>query len=270
MTRYFPETETPPLPVEDTIEHARKVAGVYEGSRKSQTNRLRMMALLGQTTVSTDPAGVLTIENAKNLRGLPKRWREVAPFVYEEINGNDRVAFRRDESGNVRDMLPNVPIYIAQRVSGFASKALLIPLVGASAAIIQLTLLLWPFAALVRKRYGRTLLPDSRSRLWFFLSRVVCLLFVGMLAAFALPFAWVTDDVGYLGDKIDPWLRTSQVLGWLGTAGLVVLAIATLRFWRTSGIGWWARVHSTLLLCAALVFVWFAWQWHLLSPSLKF
>ena len=270
MRRYFPETETPPLPVQDTIEHGRKVSGVYENSRKSQTNRLRIMALVGQTSVTSDKAGVLTIEDAKNLRGQPKRWREVAPYVYEEINGPDRVAFRRDENGNVVDMLPNMPISIGQRASGLQSKALLIPLVGGSTAFIQLTLLLSPFAAIIRKRYGRALLPDSRTRLWFVLSRLVCLLLVGMLVAFALPFAWVNNDVAYLGDKINPWLRTSQVLGWLGAAGLLVLAIATLRFWRTAGIRWWTRVHSTLLLFAGVVFVWFAWQWHMLSPSLKF
>ena len=271
MRRYFPETEAPPVPVEDTIEHGRKVAGVYEGSRKSQTNRLRVTALLAQTTVRSDKAGVLTIENAKNLRGQPKRWREVAPFVYEEINGPDRVAFRRDaKSGNVVALLPNVPIYMGQRVSGFESKALLIPLVGGSLAIMASTVLLWPVAAIVRKRYGRPLLTDSRGRLWFRLSRVVCLLLIGMLAAFALPFSWVSDDVGYLGDKINAWLQTSIALGWVGAAGLIVLAITAVRFWRTSEIGWWPRVHATLLLCASLILVWFAWQWHMLSPSLNF
>ncbi|HEX8679074.1 MAG TPA: serine hydrolase, partial [Chthoniobacterales bacterium] len=270
LARYFPERETPPLAVPDTIEHGRKVAGVYQDSRRSETNRMRIMALLGQTTVTADKAGVLTIENAKNLRGQPKRWREVAPFAYEEIAGPGRVAFQRDASGNVVAMLPNVPISIAQRVSGLQSKAVLFPLVGGSFVFIGLTLLLWPVAAILRKRYDRPLFAESRSSLWFFLSRLICLLFLGMVVAFALPFAWVGNDISYLGDKVDPWLRTSQILGWLGAAGLVVLVIATLRFWRTAGIGWWTRVHSTLLLCAALVFVWFAWQWHMLSPSLKF
>ena len=271
LDRYFPETQTaPPAATSDTVAHGREVAGVYEASRKSETNFARISALLGQVAVKADDGGILTIEQSKNLRGQSKRWREVAPFVYHETNGPDRVAFRRDQTGKVTELLPNAPIYVAQRVSGLRSKTLLFPVIGGSLAFVVLTLLLWPVAVLVRKRHGRALLPDFRSRLLYFLSRVVCLLLVGMLAALAIPFSRLEDDIAFLGDKIDPWLRTSQIFGWLGAAGLLALILAAIRFWRSPGIGWWTRVHSTLLLFAAAVFVWFAWQWHLLSPSLKF
>jgi len=37
-----------------------------------------------------------------------------------------------------------------------------------------------------------------------------------------------------------------------------------------AGLGWWARVHATLLLIAGVIFMSFACWSHLLSPSLKF
>jgi hypothetical protein len=52
--------------------------------------------------------------------------------------------------------------------------------------------------------------------------------------------------------------------------GLIVLAIAAMRFWRAPGLGWWTKVHATLLLLASVIFLTFAWWTHLLSPSLKF
>jgi hypothetical protein len=62
----------------------------------------------------------------------------------------------------------------------------------------------------------------------------------------------------------------SHITGWLAAAGLIVLALAAVRFWKAQDLGWWARVHATLLLLASVAFITFAWCGHLLSPSLKF
>jgi hypothetical protein len=51
---------------------------------------------------------------------------------------------------------------------------------------------------------------------------------------------------------------------------LIVLLITALRFWRTPDLGWWPRVHATLLLLASIAFISFAWWGHLLGTSLKF
>lgn len=271
MTRYFPEVELPPRTrLTDTVAHGREVAGVYEVSRKSETNPLKIGALLGQMSVSSDRDGVIMIEGAKNARGLTKRWREVAPYFYDEIDGPGHVAFRRDQNGQVTDLLPDTPIDIGQRVSGFASKTVLMPLIGGSLGFIALTLLLWPVAAFVRRRYGRVLWLDRTGQVLHVLARIVCLILLAMLATFGLPLARVGEDVGYLGEKMDPWLTATHVLGWIGSLGLLAIIAAAVRAWRTNGIGWWPRVHSTVLMISAVTFVLFAWRFHLLSPSLKF
>ena len=270
LERYFPAEEIALKPSADAVARGREVSGQYQGSRRSETNWMKVGALLGQTKVTSDAEGVLTIPAIKNLRGQPKRWREAAPYSYREIDGHDRLAFRRDANGAVTELLPNVPIFTVQRVSGLGSKAALLPIVGGSLAIIALTLVLWPFAAIVRKRYRRTVAPDASSVWLHRLSRVVCLLIVGMLAALAYPMSRLNEDIGFLGDKANPFLHISHVLGWLACAGVLILVATMVRFWRTAGVGWWPRVHSTLLTLAVVVFLLFAWQYHLLSPSLKF
>ena len=272
LGRYFPEAPgIPPAPPSDeTIARGREVSGVYEVSRRSETKWLRVAALLGQVAVTSNERGLLTVENSKNLRGRTKRWREVAPYSYREVDGPEAIAFSRDKDGRVRELLPNVPIYLGQRVSGLRSKSVLLPLVGGSLAFIALTLLLWPVAALVRKRYGRTIAPDSRTRWLHRLSRVVCLLILLMPAVLAWPMTRASEDVSFLGNRIDAYLHASHVLGWLACAGLIILILTAVRFWRTAEIGWWPRVHATLLTIATLVFLWFAWQYHMLSPSLNF
>ena len=270
LDRYFPAEEIPPRPSDEAAVRGREVSGTYEVSRRSDTNWLSITALLGQLTVKSDAEGVLTIATVKNLRGQPKRWREAAPYSYREVDGPERLAFRRDENGAVTELMPNVPIYVAQRVSGFESKAVLLPIVGGSLAFIALTLILWPVAAAVRRRYRRVAAPDQRGRLLYRMSRVVCLLIVAMLAALVFPFTKVNDDVGYLGDKANTYLHIAHVFGWLACAGVVVLLLSALYFWRTPGIGWWPRLHSVLLTISVVVFLVFAWQWHMLSPSLQF
>jgi hypothetical protein len=272
LNRYFPDREVPPAAVDlkTTQADGRAVSGIYQGSRRGESTLLKLAAVMGQMEVSSDKDGMLTIENVVSPRGGLKRWREVGPLLYREVDGPDTIAFRRDGNGNVTDFVPSSPIHLAQRVTGFANKKVLLPLVGGSLGILVVTFLLWPVAAIIRKRYARPLFSTSRDRTLYLLSRLVCLLQIGFIALIAAPLSLANRNIAYIGDGIDPWLSTAHVMGWAATLGLIVLAIAAVRFWVISGVGWWARVHATLLLLASVTFVSFAWWAHLLSPSLKF
>ena len=95
---------------------------------------------------------------------------------------------------------------------------------------MTLTVLLWPVAALIRKRCGHVLLPDSGSRVLFVLSRIACLLWLGMIATLAIPLARVDEDISFLGNKIDPWLFASHAFGWLAAASVPVLILTAYAF----------------------------------------
>lgn len=272
LNRYFPDPEVAPLSVDlkTAQPDGRAVSGVYQGSRRGESTLLKLAAVLGQMAVSSDGEGVLTIEGVTSPRGGLKRWREIGPLLYRDVDGPDLIAFRRDAKGNVTDLLPSSPIHLAQRVSGFGSKKVLLPLVGGSLGILVATLLLWPVAAIIRRRYARPLFSTTMDRALYLLSRLLCVLQVGFIALIAVPLSLTNKNIAYIGDGINPWLSAAHVMGWTATLGLAVLALAAVRFWRISGLGWWARVHATFLLLASVVFIWFAWWTHLLSPSLKF
>ena len=272
LNRYFPDLEIPPASVELKTAQAdgRAVSGIYQGSRRGESTLLKLAAIMGQHTVSSDANGILTVEGVQSPRGGLKRWREIGPLLYREMDGPDMIAFRRDANGVVTDLFPSSPIHLAQRVRGFASKQLLLPLVGTSLGILLLTLLLWPVAAIIRRRYARPLFSATGERVLYLLSRFVCALQIAAIASIAVPLSFANRNIAYIGDGMNPWLNAAHVMGWLATLGLIVLAIATLKFWRLPGLGWWAKVHATLLLLASIVFISFAWWAHLLSPSLKF
>lgn len=272
LNRYFPEPVMP-LPVIDAKSaqaDGRAVSGVYSGTRRSESSLLKLTAVLGQTSVSSDQKGELTIEGWRNPHGGLKRWREIGPLVYREVDGPDVIAFRQNEKGFVTDLLPATPIQVAQRVTGIANKKILLPVVGVSAGLLILTLLLWPIAAIVRKRYGRPLFSNGRDRLLYLFSRLICLIEILFVVIVLLPLSMIDKNIGFLGDGINPWLTVAHILGWLAALGLILLAATAINFWRRPGLGWWARVHATLLFLASAVFLAFAWWTHLLSPSLRF
>jgi CubicO group peptidase (beta-lactamase class C family) len=272
LNRYFPDSEIPPAPVELKTAQAdgRAVSGIYQGSRRGDSTLLKLAAVMGQTTVSSDPNGVLTIEGVQSPRGGLKRWREIGPLLYREVDGPDTIAFRRDKNGVVTDLLPTSPIHLAQRVTGPASKQVLLPLVGTCLGILVLTLLLWPVAAIIRRRYARPLFSTTRDRVLYLVSRFICALAIAAVALIAVPLSFTNKNIGFIGDGLNPWLNAAHIAGWVATLGLIVLAIAAVKFWRTPELGWWAKVHATLLLLASVVFISFAWWTHLLSPSLRF
>jgi CubicO group peptidase (beta-lactamase class C family) len=272
LNRYFPEpvSASPPIDLKTTQADDQAVSGVYSGSRRGESTFLKMAAVLGQFSVTADRNGLLTIEGLQSPRGGLKQWREIGPLVYREVDGPDLIAFRRDANGVVTDLLPSAPIQIGQRVTGFANKKLLLPVLGLSLGLLALTLVLWPVAVIIRKRYGKPLFSTTLDRVLYLLSRLFCLLEIAFLALIVLPLSLADKNIAFIGDGIDPWLTAAHALGWMAVFGLLVLTIAAVRFWRAQGLGWWTRVHATLLWFASVLFLSFAWWAHLLTPSLRF
>ena len=272
VNRYFPEpvTAAPVIDLKAAQADGRAVSGVYMGSRRGDSTLLKVTAVLGQTSVTADQNGVLTIEGIQSPRGGVKQWREIGPLLYREVDGPELVAFRKNADGVVTDLLPATPIHMAQRVTGLSSKAVLLPVVGGSLGLIILTFLLWPVAAMIRKRYGRALFTTVPDRILYVSARLVCLLQIVFVGLIVLPLSLADKNIGFIGDGLNPWLSTAHVFGWLATFGLLLLGFTAIRFWRVPGLGWWARVHASLLFLATAIFLSFAAWTHLLSPSLRF
>ena len=272
MNRYFPTQGEPKADVDPNTAKTdgRAVSGVYDGTRRSDTTFLRMIALLDQFSVNSDKDGILTVEGNKNQRGELKKWKEIAPLVYNEVDGNERIAFRHDLSANVTEMLPFPAIYEGQRVPWFNNKRIINPIIGANLALVLLTVLLWPVAAIIRKRYQWPLFAAKGDRVLYFLSRIVCLGELTFILAPVVTFSQGLEHIVILGDAIDPWLQALHIFGWVLMAGLILLVVAAIRFATLPGRGFWFRAHTILLALGGIAFGLFCWQYHLLDMSVKF
>src|SRR5881227_683624 len=111
--RYFPA----PLPegsvdLETAAAHAHLIAGRYISSRRSHESFLAALNLLGQTRVLATENGSISVPDLKGLSGEPKKWREIAPFVWRNIEGSDRVVAKIEKGRAVcigYDELPFMP-----------------------------------------------------------------------------------------------------------------------------------------------------------------
>jgi len=272
MNRYFPNQGEPKAEVDSNSAKTDgpAVSGVYEGTRRNQTTFLRLVALLDQFRVKSDKDGILTVEDNKNQRGELKKWKEIAPLVYSEVDGSERIAFRRDPSGKVTEMLPFPAIYEGQRVPWFNDKRLLNPVIGGNLLLALLTVLLWPVAVFVRRKYQRPLFAKTGDRFLYLLSRIVCLGELIFLLAPAITLSQGLEHIVVLGDAINPWLQALHIFGWVLMGGIVLLVIAAIRFAKLPSHGFWFRTHAILLAIGGVAFGLFCWQYHLLDMSLKF
>jgi len=153
--RYLPGTPARPAGVskEDAQRHAAQLAGTYTSSRRPDSNFVSLANLLGPIKVVANEDGTISVTAAMGAGGAPKKWREIAPYLWQDTSSTDRLAADVADGKVTRfSMEPYAPIMVFERLSTW--RALSMPLLVASLAVVLLTVIAWPVSALVRRYYG--------------------------------------------------------------------------------------------------------------------
>ncbi|HKR76804.1 MAG TPA: serine hydrolase domain-containing protein [Rhodanobacter sp.] len=270
--RYFPappEVAQPPAPASARKDGALLV-GRYANSRGSQSNFMAMLGLFSQVRIEQAANGELVTPDFHDLAGQPRRWREVAPFLWRAVNGRELLG-ARVEQGRVRwlSIAALSPVMVFLPVSPWHSAAWSLPLLGLIVLVFALAALLWPVAALVRRSCGKPFALAGRARLWYRLSRVAaiahllfCLGWIGVLLR-------LDASIAGMGSGFDGSLRLIQLVGVLAILGIAAAAMNAWHAWRAPG-GWWRKLNSLALLVACLATLWFVCALHLLSLHLNY
>ncbi len=236
---------------------AAKIAGHYLSSRREQTNFLSLLNLIGQAKISADADGHITASNVLGVSSQPKQFEEIAPFVWREIDGKERLAAKLE--GGAVTMWgedSDSAVEVSQPAPWYENAGWLLPAVIAAVAALLLTGLLWPVTAIVRRQ-----LPQRLSR---------CEALPPTASASSASPRWPRDCSCRPGSPskctcslpsqvsaaMDPAIMTLHVLS------IVLFPLAVLAalwdfvvIWRTrAGWGsWWARLWSTVLLLSSIV-----------------
>lgn len=300
MDRYFPYTVPNDPTLSTAAQDARSVSGTYMVSRRSQGDVLGPLSVLGETKVYPNSDNTVSVDAIKGFDGQPKKFREIAPLAFREVNGQDMIAFNKDVTGNTV-LAMEYPFMVFQRVGFFRGKGFNLFVLYASLVVLALTILLWPIAAMARRHYGKRLSLTPGERRVRLLVRLTCVLDILFVVLLIAQLSTISSDIGGLNSGIDFKLHLIQVVGLLGALGIVVAVYNAVQVWRTgsspvaltraavaspeggsdspasdsqvavSGRRWiWGRLSETVIALACIGFTWFAVYWGMLNFNLNF
>ena len=273
IDRYFPrQTPQSALVPEDVARvHAALLVGQYDSSQREQSMSSSLLNLVLQAELTTDAAGHILASPIVGNNGQPKRYEEIAPYVWGEVGGESRLAAKVVDGRVVlwaADHDSPHQVYLPTPL--WRSAVWLLPLLVASIAIILAMGVAWPIDALVRWRHEVRLSPDDRAARIYRWARPLA------LAAGLVMVAWLAT-VGvmavkfFINSSLDPWIVTLHVLS-AAVFPLAALATAWHAWvvWRTRiGIrSAWAKAWSLALATACLALLWVAVVFHLIGTSL--
>ena len=269
LDRYFPYTPPPGEQVADAAHDAKSVAGTYWYSRRSETNLAAITSALSQNKVTVNSDGTISAENAKDFAGNPKHFKEIAPLLFRDVNGQSRVAFLKDYAGR-QVMASDFPFWVEQPVPMLKNQNVNVTIIVYALIIFVLTLLFWPLNAMLRTHYGyRTeLTPEYRSSRT--IMRLICILNLIFVAGFVAWGASVDDNIGLLSSHFDGRLHLLQVVGVLGVIGAMYSVYYFVRSWKDESLWVWTKFWNTLLMLACVGYAFFLLNWHLLNFNLNY
>lgn len=263
LDRYYSHSLNEPT-LESAKQDAQAVAGNYMNSRMSETTIFKALSLLGLAKVIPNEDGTIQVSQLLNQNGNPKKWREVAPMTFREIDGQNTLVFKPDEDGRMQIVLP-YPFMIMRRVGLWENGSVLLPVLGISLGIMLLTLVLWFVAWWVRKHYGKKL-ELSPTDWWLrVIVRVVFALSIIFPVALIGFLTYATSHLELLSDKGNPFIWFIQVIGFLAALGSLIVFYNAIRVWLGRQFGIWNKIQATIFALACLGFLWFVFAAHLLN-----
>lgn len=270
--RYLPgKVEETAVDEATAREHAAQMAGLYDSSRRPDRNFLAILNLVGQTKVVATEDGSISVPALTGLDGLPVKWKEVAPYVWRDVAGSDRLAAQVVDGKVVRwSFEPVSPFTVFEPVPWWRSAAWLLPLVGVGIIALALTVLTWPISALVRRHYGvpyRLVGEDARAhRIIRIASLVVLVTVLGVFGTIAAMFSSL-DMLGPANDGLVRALRiVSLVVFPIGALVALWNAWQVLRSRRRI----WAKLWAIVLAAGCVAILWMAVVYHLVGYSANY
>ena len=270
--RYFPaERQDGRVDAETAKQHAALMSGNWLVSRRWESSFLKIAGLLGQPTISTDDKGYMIVSNLIGPSGVPRRWAEIAPFVWRDLDGPDRLAATLVDGKPVRWSMDFMsPFMVYDRVPAGESAAWILPAVYASLGVLALTLLYWPGAWFVRRRYKAEFAVAGNARKAYRATRIMAGLVLALFAGWMAVLTIMLEDASLLNASTDLWIWLIQILGAVILVGAV--AISGWNEWLTwrDRRKWTRKLWNALVLLACLLLLYVAYTFGLLAMTVNY
>ncbi len=266
--RYFPG-QTRPSFVALPRKELEDIEGVYQSTRREESGKLKLLSLLSQTVATVDKEGVLHIEDIKDLRDHPVKWKPIGKDLWQEMDGQRRVFAIRGQRGRVVRLAYDFPGVQAQRVPWYEHEGPVLAAVGASLAVLILVVLA-PLIRLARKlilRRRPLLAPQPGTRWLPLTTQVAAGLWVVLLVTLGICVVVLGgEDAMPPTSAWDKYFVLLNILTAVAIAFSLAPVISAIRIWRVATLRKISMVKYSLVAMASVVLCWFAIHWHILGP----
>ena len=269
LDRYFPFTSSAATVPATVKEDIAAVSGTYEVSRRSESSFFKTFSLLGETKVYPGENDTIQVDSLLAANGKPKSWQEIAPMQFREVDGQDLLVFKPDESGRMQLIIP-YPFMMFQKVGLWSNGKVMLPVVGISLFVMLLTLILWFVGWLTRRHYGGRL--DLTRQEWLLRVgvRLVFLLILTFVAALLGVLMYALNNLDFFSGSGVTWIEFIQVIGIAAAIGTLVVFANAVYAWTSSRYRIWGKLQATIFAFASLGFLWFILAGHMLSITSNF
>jgi CubicO group peptidase (beta-lactamase class C family) len=269
--RYFPQQ--PPqqqVDAKTAAEHAALLTGSWVNSRGARSSFLAALDLVGQTQVGLNAQGSLVLP-FPGLSGQPRRWVEVTPFVWRDLDSHERLAAQVVDGKPVRfsiDLLS--PFMVFERPAWYRNTTWLKPLFFVSVGALLLTALFWPITAITRRQFGARLALDVASLRAYRLGKIGATAIVAAIALWSTLLDMMLKDNSMLSEKTDTLLILIQLFGMIAFLGGFILTLVNLRAVWTGTRRWPAKTWSVVLSLSAFTVLWAAAVFKVMSVGVHY
>jgi CubicO group peptidase (beta-lactamase class C family) len=263
--RYFPAPAPAAAGTLDAAtakEHARLVAGNWESSRHSYSNFMAFSSLLSPLKIVDNGDGTINFGIGS---GKVKTWREIAPFLWREADGQNKIQAIVANGQPVMIGLDVAPPAALLRIPAYRSPAWLVPALIAALAALLLTAISWPAAAFARRSYRVPFKLSGRPAMAYRLVRASSLVLFIAFIAFPLTLLSMSSDLRNFSSSTD-----GVMLFFQAAITVSVIAATLAAGWNafltwTSQRGEFAKFWSLAVLASCLVVLWVSLVTHLIG-----
>jgi CubicO group peptidase (beta-lactamase class C family) len=275
LGRYFPAAPGTPdvhnVDAKTAAEHGKLMTGYYESSRRAETSFMSISNFATPFKVSIGKDGLLTAPSFKGRNGATRRFREVEPFVWRDVDSGWRLAAKVADGHVQRFSIDEVsPFTVYEPARWWRSPAWLLPAVQFSFAALLVTTLLWPVAAIVRRRNNLKLDLVGRDEHGRVISRVAAVAITLASLGWLWLFTTLSSRRAMLGPSLDPLLFLLHLVSIVCYVGGAVALIWAASIAWTGKRRWPGKLWTSVLAVSAVVMLWMAWVYHLTSFTSRY
>ena len=256
--RYFPgQPVTTKVDAETAKKHVEQMAGSYFNSRGIRSKFLHILDLISPIAIGPDEDGKLSAPMVTNTGNKPRRWEEISPYVWKDLDSGEKLAAKVENGQVTRWSFDTVsPFMMFDRAPWYKDPAWLAPALYVSLGLLFLAALSWPVGAISRRRYKAANVHEGKrlrmQRIWHGWQWLALATLTGWVTFVSVGFS----SLSLLGGPLDPLLYILQVLTPIAFIGLAALAGWNLRQAFLEKRRWFVKLWAVALLLSAAILLW--------------